>query len=226
MRSILLKNKSDKLQFVDGLEIQVVEWIIDVIDKLKFVGLKSLIILLALSGFVLISTGCKRKAETKETPVLSQPPQTNYPMPPAKTDSAIGWTIANEQHVNLSDYKDKVVILDFYATWCAPCRESIPHLVDLQSRYGEKGLRIIGLNVGGPGDNEEVPGFAREFKIQYQLGIPDAELENLYMSADRSIPQTIILDRNGVVLKRFIGYDETLAYQLEKAIRSSLGVAR
>jgi cytochrome c biogenesis protein CcmG/thiol:disulfide interchange protein DsbE len=217
---------SDKLQFVVDLEIQVVEWITDVIDKLKFVGLKSLILLIALSASVLLSPACKRKAETNETPVLSQPPQTNYPMPPAKTDPGIGWTIANEQHVNLSDYKDKIVILDFYATWCEPCRESVPHLVDLQKRYGEKGLRIVGLNVGGPDDYAEVPGFAREFKIQYQLGIPDAELESLYMSDDRSIPQTIIIDGNGVVLKRFIGYDETLAYEIERAIRSSLAAAQ
>jgi len=134
--------------------------------------------------------------------------------------------IANSQHVQLSESRAKVVVLDFYATWCEPCRESIPHLVQLQKRYGEKGLQIVGLNVGGPEDYEKVPGFAREFKIQYQLGIPDPELENLYMADDPAIPQTLILDRNGVVLKRFVGYDESMVEELESAIRSSLTAAK
>lgn len=134
--------------------------------------------------------------------------------------------IANSQHVQLSDSREKVVVLDFYATWCEPCRDSIPHLVELQKRYGARGLQIVGLNVGGPGDYEKVPGFAREFKIQYQLGIPDPELENLYLADDPSIPQTLILDRNGVVLKRFIGYDDSMADELESAIRSSLAAAK
>jgi cytochrome c biogenesis protein CcmG/thiol:disulfide interchange protein DsbE len=144
-------------------------------------------------------------------------------MPPAKTaNSEMGWVIANSQHVRLSDYKDKVVVLDFYATWCGPCRESVPHLVQLQQRYGDRGLQIVGLNVDGPEDYERVPEFAREFKIQYQLGIPDPELEDLYMGDDSAIPQTVILDRNGAVLKRFRGFDESLADEIESAIQSSL----
>ncbi len=75
----------------------------------------------------------------------------------------MGWTVANSQHVRLSDLKYKVVILDFYATWCVPCRDSIPHLIDLHKRYGPKGLQVVGLNVGGPDDYEEVPAFARQF---------------------------------------------------------------
>jgi cytochrome c biogenesis protein CcmG/thiol:disulfide interchange protein DsbE len=134
--------------------------------------------------------------------------------------------IANSQHVRLSDLSEKIVVLDFYATWCGPCRESIPHLVKLQKRYGEQGLQIVGLNVGGPGDDEQVPGFAREFKIQYQLGIPDPELEDLYMGDDGSIPQTLILDRRGAVIKRFIGYDDSLADELESVIKSSLATAK
>lgn len=144
-------------------------------------------------------------------------------MPPAKTaNPELGWTVSNIQHVRLADSRDKVVVLDFYATWCEPCQASIPHLVDLQKRYGAQGLQIVGLNVGGAEDYEAVPEFARKFGIQYQLGIPDPELESLYMSDDGSIPQTFLLDRNGVIVKRFIGYDDSLAEELETAIQSSL----
>ena len=75
-------------------------------------------------------------------------------MPPVKTNSGMGWTVANIQHVRLSDAHAKVLVLDFYATWCEPCRDSIPHLVDLQKRYGAQGLQIVGLNVGGEDDHD------------------------------------------------------------------------
>jgi cytochrome c biogenesis protein CcmG/thiol:disulfide interchange protein DsbE len=137
--------------------------------------------------------------------------------------SDMGWVIANMQHVRLGDLKNKVVILDFYATWCEPCRESIPHLIDLHRRYSSKGLEIVGLNVGGSDDYEKVPAFAREFEIPYQLGIPDPELEQTFMADEGAIPQTFILDREGNVVKRYIGYDDSLLDELESAVQSSLG---
>jgi thiol-disulfide isomerase/thioredoxin len=144
-------------------------------------------------------------------------------MSPAKTVNAeMGWTVANTQHVRLSDSRDKVIVLDFYATWCEPCRNSIPHLIDLQKRYGPKGLQIVGLNVGGPDDYEKVPSFAREFQISYQLGIPDPDLEE-YISDEDAIPQTLVIDRNRVIVKRFVGYGDSTAEKLENAIRDSLG---
>jgi len=134
----------------------------------------------------------------------------------------MGWTLTNDRHIRLSDYQNKVVVLDFYATWCEPCRDSIPHLVDLQKRYGSQGLQIIGLNLGGQDDYDKVPEFAREFHIQYPLGIPDPELENLYVN-DNAIPQTFVIDRNGQLLKHFVGYDDSMAEELERAIQASLG---
>ncbi len=168
-------------------------------------------------------TGCGKNPSTTQTPVLSQPPQTTYPMPPVKSvNSDMGWTVANTQHVRLSDYKDKVVVLDFYATWCEPCRAAIPRLVDLQKRYGAQGLQIVGLNVGGPDDPENVPQFAREFHIQYQLGIPDPELESLYLGNSNAIPQTVVLARAGTMQRKFEGYDESMDQELETSIRALL----
>ena len=156
------------------------------------------------------------------TPIVSRPPETNYPMPPVEVANPdMGWTLTNAQHIKLSNYQGKVVVLDFYATWCEPCRDSIPHLVNLQKRYGPQGLQVIGLNLGGQDDYDKVPEFAREFHIQYPLGIPDPELENLYINED-AIPQTFVIDRKGQLLKRFIGYDDSMAEDLERAIQSSL----
>jgi len=169
--------------------------------------------------------GCHKPAanSNQSPPIVSAPPQTNYPMPPAKGAHAnLGWTIAGEQHVPLSNYENKVLVLDFYATWCLPCRDSIPHLVELQKRYGPQGLQVIGLNVGGPGDLDEVPAFARKFHIQYQLGNPDPDLANLYMGDDDGIPQTVVLDRQGRQVKKFVGYAESVDQELEEIIQKSL----
>jgi thiol-disulfide isomerase/thioredoxin len=178
-------------------------------------------ILTILFAFFFLS--CGKGPSTSETPILSHPPETAYPMPPAKaTNSNLGWTVANIQHVRLADSRGKVVVLDFYATWCEPCRDSVPRLVDLQKRYGARGLQIVGLNVGGEDDYEKIPAFAREFQIQYQLGIPDPELEDLYTSEDQRIPQTLVIDRNGALVKRFVGYGGSVAEDLEQVIQSEI----
>jgi thiol-disulfide isomerase/thioredoxin len=169
-------------------------------------------------------SGCHRPSSNANgpTPVVSRPGQTNYPMPPLKGSSEMGWTLASDQHIRLADVRDKVMVLDFYATWCAPCRESTPRLVELQKRYGPQGLQVVGLNVGGRDDYNEVPDYAREFHIQYQLGIPDSEMENLYLGDDNRIPQTFVLDRQGKLVRRFVGYDDSMGRELEETIQRSL----
>jgi thiol-disulfide isomerase/thioredoxin len=124
--------------------------------------------------------------------------------------------------MKLSDYLGQVVVLDFYATWCAPCREETPHLVALQKRYAPQGLHVVGLNVGGPDDRDEVVGFAQEFGIPYPLGFPDAEFTDLYLSDNDSIPQAFVFDRRGHLTKRFIGYDDTIPAELERVVQSAL----
>jgi thiol-disulfide isomerase/thioredoxin len=133
-----------------------------------------------------------------------------------------GWTGELNQRVKLSDYRGKVVVLDFYATWCEPCRAETPHLVDLQRQYGEQGLQVIGLNVGGADDRNEVPGFAREFDIQYSLGFPDDEFADSLLSDNQNIPQAFIVDRGGRIVKRFVGYNDEMGRELERVVQASL----
>src|SRR3982750_911813 len=100
-----------------------------------------------------------------------------------------GWVREDNEHAKLSDYKGKIVVLDFYATWCEPCRAETPRLVQLQRDHGAGGLQVIGLNVGGDYDRSEVPAFAKEFGIGYPLGFPDDSLVDQYLSDNQSIPQ-------------------------------------
>jgi thiol-disulfide isomerase/thioredoxin len=180
---------------------------------------------LALCGLMLLA-GCNStdNADSSKTPVISGPPSTAYPMPPLSGNSLLnmGWEHTDGTRSVFSDFKGKVLVLDFYATWCVPCRDSVPHLVELQKTFEEQGLKVVGLNVGGPGDAAEVPAFAKEFGIQYALAKPDEDLIGLLLSDSDAIPQTFVFDRQGQLLERLIGYDSELAQRLDRAIESAL----
>jgi thiol-disulfide isomerase/thioredoxin len=144
-------------------------------------------------------------------------------MPPLKSDSEMGWALANGSRAKLSDYKGKVLVLDFYATWCEPCRASIPHLIALQRQFGPDGLEIVGLNVGGADDRIKVAAFAHDLKIDYPLGFPDKDLTDFFLSDDQTIPQTFVFGRDGQLAKRLIGYQQSTGLELEKVIAGALG---
>lgn len=162
------------------------------------------------------------------TPVVESAPRTVYPMPPLKSAAELnrspyGWTLLNDhRQQRLANYAGHVVVLDFYATWCQPCREEVPHLIQLQKQYGARGLRVVGLNVGGADDRAKVPGFIKEFGITYQLGFPDEQMVNLYLSDDDRIPQTFVFDRDGRLVKRFVSYGADMPAELERTVQTAL----
>jgi thiol-disulfide isomerase/thioredoxin len=163
-----------------------------------------------------------------ETPRGRTPPSTSLPMPPTTPAASGGATLAqsftlmDNQQAKLSDYEGKVVVLDFWATYCPPCLDEAPHLDALQRRYGAQGLQVIGLNVGGPDDRPEIPKFVERLNIKYALGFPEPEMTNLYMGSDSRIPQTVVFDRKGRILKHFVGYDETVKQELESTIEKAV----
>ena len=133
-----------------------------------------------------------------------------------------GWALGDKRRAMLSDYKGKVVVLDFYATWCEPCRDETPHLVKLQKQYEQQGLQVIGLNVGGVDDRERVPTYAKEFGVQYPLGFPDDEFADQYLSDNQNIPQSFVFDRSGKLVRRFVGYSESAGAELDRVVKASL----
>lgn len=159
------------------------------------------------------------------TPVISgAPPGTTFPMPPVNGASIanMGWELSDGKRSLFSEYKGKVLVLDFYATWCMPCRDSIPHLIGLQKKHEDKGLVVVGLNVGGPGDDRKVPAFAKEFGIQYTLAMPDEDLETFLLSDYDVIPQTFVFDRRGQLVERFIGFSSGTGARIDAAVESGL----
>jgi len=186
--------------------------------------LKPLIIVFAvlIGGLTACNSNDPPSSNTKQ-PTANAPPNTAFPMPPVNGGSinSLGWTVDGQRSV-FSDFKGKVLVLDFYATWCAPCRESVPHLIGLQKRYQDEGLQVIGLNVGGPEDEKEVPAFAKEFGIQYTLATPDDELVSFLLADSDAIPQTFVFDRQGKLAERLIGFGPSAGDRLDRAVEAAL----
>lgn len=157
------------------------------------------------------------------TPASRTLPQTSLPMPPINSDAeSVAWTLLDGRQARLRDYRGQIVVLDFYATWCPPCRDEVPHLASLQTRFGGEGLQVIGLNVGGEEDRPKIPGFVKELGINYQLATPTPEAVDLFMGGDSGIPQTLVFNRNGELLRHFAGYDATTRRELETAIAEAV----
>lgn len=105
--------------------------------------------------------------------------------------------------VKLSDFKGKVVVLNFWATWCGPCRAEIPALIKARNQYHDKGVEIIGISLDDDG-SESVAAFAKQFKINYPIVIGTLKDVNNYGSFD-SIPTTFVVDREGKIRSSHLG---------------------
>ncbi|MCX8081876.1 MAG: TlpA family protein disulfide reductase [bacterium] len=108
----------------------------------------------------------------------------------------------NGKSVKLSDYKNKVIILNFWATWCPPCIGEIPDFVKFYSVYKSKGVEIIGIAVSSTVD--DVKSMIKEKNINYTVCLSDRDIETLY-GGIRAVPTTFIINKQGNIYKKKIG---------------------
>ena len=106
--------------------------------------------------------------------------------------------------VSLSQFKGKVIILDFWATWCVPCKAEIPDFIELQKKYGAQGLQIIGLSVDD--SMAMAKKYATEMKMNYPVLLADGK-EDILRAYDpiKSIPVSVVIDRQGRIVARHLG---------------------
>jgi thiol-disulfide isomerase/thioredoxin len=190
-------------------------------------------------GICLLITACStspsgQNSQLPSTPVSNQAPPTAKPMPPMlasshgeQTENNAGsnliWRLVNGQTKTVAGYRGKVLILDFWATYCPPCEEEIPHLVELSSKYS-KDLHVVGLHVGGDEDKPNIAGFVSRYKMSYDLGYPDQNLMDFYLQGDDRIPQTLVFDRQGQLMQKFVGFTPEIKADLDNAVNRALKI--
>jgi thiol-disulfide isomerase/thioredoxin len=109
----------------------------------------------------------------------------------------------NGRTVRLTDFKGKVVLLNFWATWCPPCRAEIPDLIKWQREYGSKGLQIIGVTYP-PTNRRRVRSFLRALKVAYPVLLGDKKTKALFDTGE-TLPFSVVIDREGNVRENIEG---------------------
>lgn len=152
---------------------------------------------------------------------INEKPLRDAPTRPLKPIADMNWTTFDGTVQKLKDFQGKVVILDFWATYCPPCIEEIPHLMQLKDTYGED-LVVIGLHVGGEEDSPKVPEFVERLRISYVLATPEDSLTSFIFGQESAIPQTAIFDRTGKLVKKIVGFDPAIKADLDDTVSATI----
>lgn len=121
--------------------------------------------------------------------------------------------------LNLSDYRGKVVVLDFWASWCVPCRRSFPWMNEIQQKYADDGLVVIAVNL----DNEasDAQKFLQQYPAEFTVSY-DHERQLVREYAVEAMPSSFLIDRDGSIIERHLGFKSGKTDEYEAAIVAAL----
>ncbi len=163
--------------------------------------------LVALGGVVAVYLIAGRHEQAEHVSMRpALPPATVHGMAPDFTLPSL-----DGRTVSLSQFRGKVVILDFWASWCPPCKREIPDFIGLQSSYGSRGLQIVGVALDDPAPVRE---FASTQGINYPVLFGTDETASLYGGIS-GIPTTFIIDARGTIVGRYEGYQPREVFEQE-----------
>jgi cytochrome c biogenesis protein CcmG/thiol:disulfide interchange protein DsbE len=113
-------------------------------------------------------------------------------------------SVSNTELIQSQDYRGKLMLINFWATWCPPCRKEIPSLIELQKQYNAQGFTVIGISVDKAGV-EIIKKFGEKMGINYPLAVGTTEIANGFGSIS-GIPASFLIDRKGNIAKSYAGY--------------------
>jgi thiol-disulfide isomerase/thioredoxin len=164
------------------------------------------------------AAGSASTANTKEMSVVSKPAVDTSQLQPEPA-----WSLVNLEGkpVSSESLKGKVVIVDFWATWCGPCRAAIPHLMELHKTYKSKGFEVVGVSVDQQGP-AVVQSFVTEHQIPYTIAMGNAKIVSDF-GGIRGIPTAFIISQDGKIYRKIVGLVPREEY--EKDVKALLGVS-
>jgi thiol-disulfide isomerase/thioredoxin len=168
--------------------------------NLKTVGLVAFAVAAASAAAMLFAQGKSSEAATGLSGAL-------MPAPSWELQTAEG------QMIHSSDFKGKVVILDFWASWCPPCKAEIPGFIALQKKYGKNGLAVVGVSVD-EGGADVVKSFAKQSGMNYTVVLADDKTNRAFGGIE-AIPTTFIIDREERIVTKHLGFTEKDEFEKE-----------
>ena len=138
--------------------------------------------------------------------------QTHGPAPGEEGARLAGFSFRDiaGREIRYEELRGKVLLIDFWATWCEPCKVEMPGYQDLQDRYGERGLVVVGFAMDT--DAAAVRQYAREMGIRYTLALSAPELQDKF-GGILGLPTTIVVDRNSVIRRKVIGFEYKQSFE-------------
>jgi len=184
-------------------------------EKVKRVAIVFAVTVVAISALIFVSVLKHAKAPTPPRPIGN-----NFKGKPAP-DFALKDLSGNVVH--LSDFRGKAVVLNFWATWCGPCKAEMPWFVQLQKQYGPQGLAIVGVSLDDDATPEQIAKFARQLNVNYTILLGKDDTAKLYGGVD-ALPTTFYIDRNGTLVDATMGLPER--DELEDHVKRTLAEGR
>lgn len=181
---------------------------------MAFQSLRRVLLGAALVGFI---AGCSTQPRSVKAAV--KPEKERKPAPDFTLKDSNGAT------VKLSDYKGKVVLLNFWATWCGPCKIEIPWFIDFEQQYKDRGFAVLGVSMDDDGW-ESVKPYIAEAKINYRIVTGNDSVAQLYGGVE-SLPTSFVIDRDGKIASVHIGlvsksdYQDEILHLLDTAKRAA-----
>jgi thiol-disulfide isomerase/thioredoxin len=118
------------------------------------------------------------------------------------------------REISTADLRGKVVLIDFWATWCQPCKKEMPGYQKLVDRYGSRGFAVVGFKLDTMRDMEDPVLFAKRIGVRYPLAVAADDLKQKFGGIE-GIPTTMLYDRRGILRKKVIGFEYTDTFESE-----------
>jgi thiol-disulfide isomerase/thioredoxin len=118
------------------------------------------------------------------------------------------------REISSADLRGKVVLVDFWATWCQPCKKEMPGYQQLVNRYGPRGFAVVGFKFDTMADTEDPVLFAKKMGVRYPLAVAPDELKQKFGGIE-GLPTTLLYDRQGILRKKVVGFEYTAAVESE-----------